>query len=74
MDSFPGQTHRGNSTAKYPSLQTDLIRCPSPTAIIYAQSPASYGVQTFDGYLELLARGAPLPAKTSEGMESIWGD
>jgi hypothetical protein len=28
-------------------------------------------VQTFDGYLELIARGAPLPTKKTERMESV---
>lgn len=37
---------------------------------VHDQSPVSYGIQAFDGYLELIPPETPLPCKKSEIMES----
>src|ERR1700733_5949036 len=39
---------------------------------LHDQSPASYGIQAFDGYLELITPKTPLPCKKSEIMESAF--
>lgn len=39
---------------------------------VYEQSPASYGVNTFDGYLEMAPSGAHLPFKATETLESAF--
>lgn len=55
------------SETSKPTRKSNIL---TPTTI-YTRSPASYGVQTFDGYLELIARGAPLPIERTERMESV---
>lgn len=39
---------------------------------LHDQSPASYGIQAFDGYLELIPPKTQLPCKKSETMESAF--
>jgi len=65
---------RSNISTSVPSRQTNLVRADEKKSLAWVQlhdrSPASYGIENLDGYLELIPPKTPLPCKKSDLMES----
>ena len=70
-------SRRINTLATIPSTQrTAISRADEKTSLawvrLYDRSPASYGVSTFDGYLELIPPKISLPYEKTHTLESAF--